>query len=80
LFAADQNVCAATCGAALLHAHAVHPDRAAIDPARCRAWRSRGHAINVWTVNDPQEARRLSRMGIDALISDVPGVIAEAVR
>jgi len=80
LFARDQRWRAAGWGAALLRAFAVHPDRACVDDAMCAAWRARGHAINVWTVNDPTEAARLSELGVDAIITDVPAVIARAVR
>jgi glycerophosphoryl diester phosphodiesterase len=34
----------------------------------------------VWTVNDAEEARALSAMGVDAIVSDVPRAIVDAVR
>jgi glycerophosphoryl diester phosphodiesterase len=80
LFARDQHWRAAGWLASGLRTTAVHPDRACVDPAMCQVWRSRGHTINVWTVNEPAEAIRLAALGVDALISDVPGAIAQAVR
>jgi len=32
----------------------------------------RGLRVNVWTVNDPEELRRLEAAGVDAVITDVP--------
>jgi len=31
--------------------------------------------VNVWTVNDPLEAQRLSEDGVDGLVSDNPGLL-----
>ena len=63
-----------------LGAQAVHPPRAVVDAARCRAWRRQGKLINVWTVNDADSAKALAALGVDAIITDVPGQIADAVR
>jgi glycerophosphoryl diester phosphodiesterase len=36
--------------------------------------------VSVWTVNSPVEARDLAAIGVDAVISDVPGEIVAALR
>jgi glycerophosphoryl diester phosphodiesterase len=59
---------------------AVHPDRALVTDARLRAWIARGLAVNVWTVDDPADAARLTKGGAAALVTNVPGRIREAVR
>ncbi len=64
-------------GAAHHHGHgAVHPDvRSLVGPA-AEAVVARAHElgldVNVWTVNDPDEIRRLAAAGVDAVITDVP--------
>ncbi len=64
----------------LLGASAVHPDRNLAAPDRVRRWAGRGLGVAVWTVDDPEEARRLAALGATALITNVPRRIAEAVR
>jgi glycerophosphoryl diester phosphodiesterase len=61
-------------------ARAVHPHRTLVVPERCRRWKKHGSLINVWTVNDVAEARQLSAMGVDAIISDVPSDMVRALR
>jgi glycerophosphoryl diester phosphodiesterase len=39
-----------------------------------------GLAVQVWTVDDENDARRLLNWGVDALISDRPDVMARVVR
>lgn len=39
-----------------------------------------GRQVYVWTVNDPGDAQILAKHGVDAIISDHPGVIREALR
>jgi len=63
----------------LVRPAAIHPDRRLVTPARARAWRARGLALNVWTVDDPEEARRLAALGASAIITNVPGRIRAAL-
>ncbi|HKA94417.1 MAG TPA: glycerophosphodiester phosphodiesterase, partial [Acidimicrobiia bacterium] len=63
------------------HAHghgAVHPDVRALIGGAAAATVTRAHelgiTVNVWTVNDEDEMRRLAAAGVDAVITDVPDV------
>ena len=58
---------------------AVHLERTLTRPELVRALRARGLAVNVWTVNDPVEARDLAALGVDGIISDTPEVMREAL-
>ncbi len=80
LFAPDQRWLRSGWMAVPLGADAVHPERTLVDEGRYRKWRSRGKLVNVWTVNDVAEAQRLAGLGVDAIITNVPGAIADAVR
>jgi glycerophosphoryl diester phosphodiesterase len=62
-----------------LGAAAVHLVRTLTRPDLVRSLKARGVAVNVWTVNDPAEARDLAALGVDALISDAPGEIRAAL-
>ena len=66
-------------GVDLAHSHghgAAHPDVRALARGAAAATISRAHdlgmTVNVWTVNDEEEMRRLAAAGADALITDVP--------
>lgn len=61
-------------------AAALHPQASLLGPASARSWRQGGLLLNTWTVNDPERARELDALGVDALISDVPGLLVEALR
>lgn len=65
---------------ALLGAEAVHPDHALVTVDRCRRWKRQGRLVNVWTVNEPAEAKTFADMGIDAIITDVPGTMVRILR
>lgn len=80
LFASGQTLTRSGWPARVIHVAAMHPERTEIDGARFRAWQKRGRIVNVWTVNDAAEARALAAMGVDAIITDVPRRLAEAVR
>ena len=57
----------------------VHPKHTLIDRASIEAFREGGGVINAWTVNDPEEARRLASLGVDGLITDDVPAISAAV-
>jgi glycerophosphoryl diester phosphodiesterase len=64
----------------LMGAAAVHPERVLVTPARMAEWKARGLAVNVWTVDAPEDAERLVALGATALITNVPGRTREIVR
>lgn len=64
----------------LARAAAVHPRHPLVTDETARAWKHAGFALNVWTVNDEAEARRLDKIGVDAIITDEPGKILRALR
>jgi glycerophosphoryl diester phosphodiesterase len=57
-----------------------HPHFSVIDSAYMKAAREHGWRVNTWTVNDPEEARRLRDLGVDAIITDYPARMIEAMR
>lgn len=65
--------------AALRHV-AIHPQASLVTAERMASWRAQGLLVNVWTVNDPKEAVRLSHLGVDALVTDSPRTILSALR
>ncbi len=58
--------------APLLRPTALHPEAVLVDARSVRAWRARGYALNVWTVDDPAELRLLAALGIDGIITNRP--------
>ena len=46
-----------------------------VTPGFIRAMHARGVAVQVWTINDPAEMRRLIRMGVDGIITDRPDLL-----
>ncbi len=64
----------------LLRPRAVHPPRALATPEAVRRWQRSGLAVNVWTLDAPEEVERLARLGVAGIISNVPGAAREAVR
>jgi glycerophosphoryl diester phosphodiesterase len=55
--------------------HAVHLERTQVSPELVNVLKQRGVCVGVWTVNDTQEARTLSALGVDWLITDDPGAL-----
>lgn len=47
-----------------------------VTPGFIAAAHARGLAVHVWTVNDPDDMRRLIHMGVDGIITDYPGRLA----
>jgi len=63
---------------------AVHPALGMLAGQRAREVVERAHAtamqVNVWTVNEPDDIRRLADAGVDAVITDVPDVARAVLR
>jgi len=62
-----------------LRISAIHLERTLSSVEALRAWKRTGRLVNVWTVNDPTEARDLRAVGVDGIITDVPARIREAL-
>jgi glycerophosphoryl diester phosphodiesterase len=58
---------------------ALHIERTLAQSGTLRALARAGLVVNVWTVNDPREARDLAALGVDGIITDVPGEIRAAL-
>ena len=55
----------------------LHPHHSLVDPAY-QAWASaRGYSVNVWTVDDPDLARRMVELDVRAIITNRPGFLRE---
>ena len=50
----------------------VHPQHTLVSEASLARWHRAGLAVNVWTVNDPAELRRLAALGADGVFTDDP--------
>ena len=59
---------------------AAHPHRSLVTAGRLAAVHRRRARLNVWTVNDPNEAVELARLGVDAIITDDPAGMVAALR
>lgn len=57
-----------------------HPQDMMIDAAYMEWARNHNYRVNTWTVNDPVRAAELHKLGVDAIITDKPDVIIEAIR
>ncbi|WP_221088051.1 glycerophosphodiester phosphodiesterase [Deinococcus aquaedulcis] len=50
-----------------------------VTPGFVRAMHARGVAVQVWTINDPAEMRRLRDMGVDGIITDRPDLLKQVL-
>jgi len=62
-----------------LGANALHPEHVLVSSSRVARLKQRGFLVNTWTVNDLLRAKELARIGVDAIISDRPGAILDAL-
>lgn len=60
-------------------AQALHPEHAMIDERYMKWARGKKYAVNTWTVDDPDEARRLASLGVHAIITNQPDLIRAAL-
>ncbi|AUX24315.1 glycerophosphoryl diester phosphodiesterase [Sorangium cellulosum] len=63
----------------VLGSFAAHIERTIASPERIALLQRAGRVVNVWTVNDPGEARDLAALGVDGLITDAPRRIRDAL-
>ena len=54
---------------------AIHPHDLLVDDSFVRRAHEANLAVNVWTVDDPERARALIDMGVDAIITNRPGAL-----
>jgi glycerophosphoryl diester phosphodiesterase len=54
---------------------AVHPEARHLTEADVRRWHASGREVAVWTVDDPEVARRLRTWGVDTCITNRPGAL-----
>jgi glycerophosphoryl diester phosphodiesterase len=52
----------------------LHPHHALVTVETMALWRGAGKQINAWTVNAPDELRRLAELGVDGVITDRPAL------
>lgn len=56
----------------LFGASLVHPEHTLCTEATVKAWHRAGRPVNTWTVDDPDELRRLAALGVDGIFVDDP--------
>lgn len=61
-----------------LHVDAIHPHIEQVDAEMVARAKSRSLMINTWTVNDPNEVKRVRDLGIDAIMADDPEALKQA--
>jgi len=59
---------------------ALHPHYTMVNDAYMKRAHQWGVRVNVWTVDDPAEARRLVELGVDAIITNDPARLREVVK
>jgi glycerophosphoryl diester phosphodiesterase len=57
----------------------IHPYYTDVNEAILNYEHRRGRRVNVWTVDNPEEIRRLFKMGIDGIITDDPRLARRVV-
>jgi len=63
--------------AAKLQVAALHPTYKACTRKLVTKCHERGLAVHTWTVDDPKDIAKQLRLGVDAIITDVPGVAVQ---
>ena len=53
---------------------AIHPQSVLVSKKSVKSWHKRGQAIHTWTVDDPKEIIKLSKLGVDSIITNTPDV------
>jgi glycerophosphoryl diester phosphodiesterase len=56
-----------------------HPEHTMVDSRYMRWARRRHYRVNTWTVDEPDEMRRLIDLGVDSIITNVPDILRNVV-
>jgi glycerophosphoryl diester phosphodiesterase len=56
---------------------AVHPDCRLLTEEKVRLFQGEGLQVNTWTVNEPEEMKKMVRMGVDGIITNYPDRLRE---
>ena len=57
----------------------IHQDHRRLTSRQVADWKAAGFLVVCYTVNDPARARALFDWGVDSVISDAPGALADSV-
>jgi glycerophosphoryl diester phosphodiesterase len=64
----------------LLRPEALHPEIRMVDE-KYMAWaRRKGYRVNVWTVNEAADLKRMLDLGVDGIITDQPDLLRELMQ
>ncbi|MBM3127659.1 MAG: glycerophosphodiester phosphodiesterase [Chloroflexi bacterium] len=63
----------------LAHPTALHPHFSMITREFIAWARGKGYKVNTWTVDDPEETKRLIDLGVDGIITNKPDVLRKIV-
>jgi len=56
---------------------ALHPQHSLVDERFVQWARQRQYGVHTWTVDDPEEMRRLARLGVDIIITNRPDLAVQ---
>lgn len=62
-----------------LHVDAMHPHHTLVTAADVGRWQRRGLLVNVWTVNEDADVKRVHADGVDGIIADDPPTLLRAL-
>lgn len=57
--------------------HIVAVEHVRITPGRVKKWHKKGYEVYAWTVNEREDMQRMVDLGVDAVITDHPELMAE---
>ena len=64
----------------LLRPDALHPHHSSVDAGYVTSARERGYHVHVWTVDEPEDMRRLAEQGVDLIITNRPDLLGQELR
>ncbi len=62
-----------------VNASLVSPHAAYLDAVKVKGYRRAGLRVTTWTVNEPEEMRRVLGLGVDGIVTDRPDLLAALI-